>query len=98
VATDLNYAGWALSALGRAAEELPLQERAVGTDEAVLGPDHPDVAADLTNYVGRALSALGRAGDALPLHQRALRVRKTIYGPDHLRSRPPTRCAKSPLV
>ena len=33
-----------------------------------LGPDHPDVAADL-NYVGWALSDLGGAAEALPLLQ-----------------------------
>ena len=47
VATDLNEVGGALSALGRAAEALPLQQRALRIDEAALGPDHPDVATDL---------------------------------------------------
>jgi tetratricopeptide (TPR) repeat protein len=71
-----------LSALGRAAEALPLHQRALRIREAALGPDHPDVAADL-NHVGWALSALGRAAEALPLQQRALRIREAALGPDH---------------
>src|SRR6266545_415796 len=60
----------------------PLHQRALRIREAVLGPDHPDVATAL-NYVGRALSDLGRAAEALPLHQRALRIREDALGPDH---------------
>jgi hypothetical protein len=41
VASDLNNVGWALSALGRAAEALPLHQRALRIREAALGPDHP---------------------------------------------------------
>ena len=82
VAFDLKYVGRALSDLGRAAEALPLHQRALRIDEAALGPDHPDVAFDL-NQVGGALSALGRAAEALPLHQRALRIHEAALGPDH---------------
>jgi tetratricopeptide repeat protein len=59
--------------VGRDAEALPLHERALRIHEAVLGPDHPDVATDL-NLVGQVLSALGRDAEALPLQQRALRI------------------------
>jgi hypothetical protein len=41
VATDLNWVGVALSALGRAVEALPLHQRALAIREAALGPDHP---------------------------------------------------------
>ena len=67
---------------GRYGQALPLHERALRIDEAVYGPDHPDVATDLGN-VGWVLSALGRHEQALPLHERALRIREAVYGPDH---------------
>ena len=41
VATDLNELGWALAGLARAAEALPLHQRALRIREAALGPDHP---------------------------------------------------------
>jgi len=41
VATGLNHVGRALSDLGRAAEALPLYQRALRIREATLGPDHP---------------------------------------------------------
>jgi tetratricopeptide (TPR) repeat protein len=77
----LAQAGIYLRSQGRAGEALPLHQRALRIHEA-LGPDHPDVAADL-NHVGLALSRLGRAGEALPLHQRALRIHEAALGPDH---------------
>ena len=78
----LNQAGTYLRTQSRHAEALPLHQRAQRIHEAVLGPDHPDVATDL-NYVGRALSDLGRPAEALPLQQRALRIREAALGPDH---------------
>ena len=72
----------ALSALGRDAEALPLHQRALRIHQATLGPDHPDIATDLSD-VGRALSALGRYAEALQLHRRALRIREAALGPDH---------------
>jgi tetratricopeptide (TPR) repeat protein len=78
----LARAGTYLRSQGRAAEALPLHQRALRIREAALGPGHPDVAADL-DWVGRALSELGRAAEALPLHQRALRIREAALGPDH---------------
>jgi len=87
----LAQAGIYLRRQGRAAEALPLQERALCIDEAVLGPDHPDVATDL-NHVGRALSDLGQPAEALPLHQRALRIREAALGPDHPFTRQSREC------
>jgi len=78
----LTRAGIYLSSQGRYTEALPLHQRALRIREAALGPDHPDVAADL-NYVGQALSALGRSAEALPLQQRALRIDEAALGPDH---------------
>ena len=78
----LTHAGIYLRSQGRAAEALPLHQRALRIHEAAFGPDHPDVAVDL-NHVGRALARLGRAAEALPLHQRALRIHEAALGPDH---------------
>lgn len=82
VAGLLSHAGTYLRTQGRDADSLPLYQRALSIDEAVLGPDHPDVATDL-NYLGQALSALGRAAEALPLYQRALHIRVSTLGSDH---------------
>jgi tetratricopeptide (TPR) repeat protein len=77
----LSGAGTYLRRQGRAAEALPLHERALRIHEAARGPDDPSVATDL-NEVGRALRALGRAEEALPLHERALRIHEAARGPD----------------
>ncbi|WP_165969334.1 FxSxx-COOH system tetratricopeptide repeat protein [Actinomadura sp. KC06] len=50
--------------------------------EAVLGPDHPDVAARL-RHLAATYRALGRAVEALPLEQRALAITMAALGPDH---------------
>ena len=78
----LTGAGTYLRSQGRYADALPIHQRALHIREAILGPDHPDVATDL-NFVGWALSDLGRAAEALPLHQRALRIHEAALGPDH---------------
>ncbi|WP_261560970.1 tetratricopeptide repeat protein, partial [Frankia tisae] len=82
VSTDLNNLALALQDLGRAGEALPLFQRALTIDEAVYGPDHPEVATALNN-LALALQDLGRAGEALPLFQRALTIAEAVYGPDH---------------
>ncbi|WP_322780442.1 tetratricopeptide repeat protein, partial [Frankia sp. Cas4] len=67
---------------GQPAAALPLYARALAIDEAVYGPDHPDVATDLNNQA-TALYTLGQATDALPLYARALAIHEAAYGPDH---------------
>jgi Tetratricopeptide repeat/Domain of unknown function (DUF4062)/NB-ARC domain len=44
VATELNYLGQALDALGHTDEALPLHQRALQIDETALGPSHRNVA------------------------------------------------------
>ena len=51
-------------------------------DEAVHGPDHPDVAASLNN-LALILRDLGQPGEARPLLERALAIDEAVYGPDH---------------
>ena len=78
----LSCAGTYLRSQGRPAQALPMHERAMRLREAAVGPNHPDVAADL-NQVGRALSELGRPAEALPMHEWALRIDEAALGPDH---------------
>ncbi|OHV73983.1 FxSxx-COOH system tetratricopeptide repeat protein [Pseudofrankia sp. BMG5.36] len=67
---------------GQFAEALPLAQRALAIDEALHGPDHPNVVA-ATLTIGEALRALGRAAEALPLQRRALAITEAAHGPDH---------------
>ena len=64
------------------AEALPLFQRALAIDEALYGPDHPEIATALNN-LAFALRDLGRVGEALPLYERALAIAEAVYGPDH---------------
>ena len=52
-ASLLTNAGTYLRSQGRYAEALPLHQQALRIDEAALGPDHPDVATDLTTWAAR---------------------------------------------
>ena len=70
--------------LGRAADALPLEQRALQITETALGPDHPDVAIRLGN-LARHLQRAGAAAEALPLEQRALQITEAALGPDHPR-------------
>ena len=55
----------------------PLLERALAIDEAAYGPDHPDVATDLSN-LAHILQALGDLEGARPLQERALAIVKAV--------------------
>ena len=68
--------------LGRHADALPLEERALAITETTLGPDHPDTATRLNN-LATTYRDLGRAAEALPLQQRALAISEMALGPDH---------------
>ena len=59
-----------LSDLGELNAARPLAERALAIDEAVYGPDHPDVATALNN-LAMILSDLGELDAARPLAERA---------------------------
>ena len=60
----------------------PLYRRALAIDEALYGPDHPDVATDLNNLAA-LLYTTNRLVDAEPLYRRALAIREASFGPDH---------------
>lgn len=57
-ASELSSLGLSLYALGHPGDARPLLERALVSDEAVHGPDHPEVAADLMNLAA-VLRSLG---------------------------------------
>ncbi|TYB49529.1 FxSxx-COOH system tetratricopeptide repeat protein [Actinomadura chibensis] len=82
VATRLRHLAATHRALGRAAEALPLEQRALAIAEAALGPDHHHVAIGLA-HVAAAHRALGRPAEALPLDQRALTIAEAALGPGH---------------
>lgn len=82
VALGLGNLAVTLRALGRWAETLPLEQRALAIAEDVLGPDHPDVAIGLGNLAATH-RGLGRAAEALPLEQRALSIAEAALGPNH---------------
>jgi tetratricopeptide (TPR) repeat protein len=78
----LDRASTYLQVHARLSEARPLAERALAIAEAALGPDHPEVAADLNN-LALILRDLGQLAQARPLAERALAITEAAYGPDH---------------
>jgi Tfp pilus assembly protein PilF len=56
--------------------------RAIAIDEAVYGPDHPQVAIPLGN-LGNVQKMLGEFELAWASQQRVLTIKEAVYGPDH---------------
>jgi len=71
-----------LQATNRLAEAEPLMRRALEIDEASFGPEHPEVAADLSN-LAMLLQATNRLAEAEPLMRRALAIVQASFGPHH---------------
>jgi tetratricopeptide (TPR) repeat protein len=59
-----------------------LLQRALAIQEAVYGPEHPDVASTLTN-LGSVQQQLGEFAAARVTLQRALAIQEAVYGPEH---------------
>lgn len=78
----LNEVGVLLYSKAQYADAEPLMRRALGIDEARLGPDHPTVAASLSNLAS-LLQETGHLTDAELLMRRALAVAEANFGPDH---------------
>ena len=76
---ELGYHLWQVADLSEAQAAL---ERALRMDEAVFGPDHPNVARDVNN-LGLVLRALGDLAGARVAYERALRIDEAAFGPDH---------------
>jgi tetratricopeptide (TPR) repeat protein len=69
-AAELTGLGLSLYALGHAGDARPLLERALVSDEAAYGPDHPEVAGDLMNLAA-VLRSLGETDRARMCLERA---------------------------
>jgi tetratricopeptide (TPR) repeat protein len=69
-------------ALGELAMARQLTQRALTIEEAVYGPEHPDVAGTLTN-LGVVQGQLGEFEAARVTLQRALTIKEAVYGPEH---------------
>ena len=78
----LNQAGLYLHSRAEFDEAKSAIERALDINEKSLGPDHPDVARDVSN-LGKALYSMGDLQGAKKHYERALEINKTVYGPDH---------------
>lgn len=73
--------GVALREAGDAEKGLEASKRSLAIMEAVLAPNHPDVAAALNN-IGSALADLKRYDEAEPYYRRCVELREALYGPD----------------
>ncbi len=68
--------------LGRLADSIRLQEDALTSRKAKLGPDHPDTLSSMNN-LALAYMASGRLKDALPLMEETLKRKRARLGRDH---------------
>jgi len=78
----LNNAGLCLRTLANPSLAKRYFERALKIDEAVYGPDHPNVAIRVNN-LGGVLRDLGDHAGAKAAFERALFIDEAVYGPDH---------------
>jgi tetratricopeptide (TPR) repeat protein len=73
----LDRAGTYLQVQAQLTDARALLERALAIDEAVYGPDHPEVAAAL-NSLAQILRGLGDVAGARPLQERALAIDEAV--------------------
>ncbi len=78
----LNGEVYALWLKGRAAEALPLAEKALAIRRRLAGDKHPEVAVSLFNVAAQH-QALVRHRTALPLHEEALAIYRATLGGRH---------------
>lgn len=67
---------------GQFAQAEAIAQQALAVAESTLGPDHPDVAANL-NSLARLYKSLGRHAQAEQYYQRALAIYEKALGPEH---------------
>lgn len=77
-----NDVGLSLGALGKHAEALEYQQKAIAICRKVFGERHPTTATSYDN-VGLSLEALGRHPEALEFRQKALAIRLKAFGEEH---------------
>lgn len=79
----LKKAGSYLLAGGWYREAESFYQRSLTIDEQVWGPEHPEVATDLT-ILGKLFYEQGKYTQAEPLFQRAIAIHKQLLGAEHL--------------
>jgi tetratricopeptide (TPR) repeat protein/predicted Ser/Thr protein kinase len=72
-----------LAEMGASEQALPHQQRALVIYEAVLGPEHPNVAVVLLN-LGVTQDKLGEHRAALDAFNRGIEIVKAVQGPEHV--------------
>jgi len=77
-----NQAGLYLKVRAQFAESRQLYERALGSYEMALGPNHSNVAAAVNN-LGGVLKDLGDLADARKHYERALAIGESNFGANH---------------
>jgi tetratricopeptide (TPR) repeat protein len=78
----LNQAGVYLKGRAEFARARACFERALKIAEAAYGPEHPEVASDVSN-LGGVLHDQGDLAGARACYERALKIGEATYGPDH---------------
>ncbi|HWQ18598.1 MAG TPA: toll/interleukin-1 receptor domain-containing protein [Methanotrichaceae archaeon] len=78
----LNNLGIYLLLRSEQREAISLLERALNIDEDVFGPDHPNVARDLSN-LGAVYESLSHLSTARANYERAFKIDREAYGPMH---------------
>jgi tetratricopeptide (TPR) repeat protein len=78
----LNQAAYYLKQRAQYAQAEPLYQRALAIDEKTLGPEHPEVATDLSN-LAMLYYEQGKYTQAEPLYQRVLAIDEKTLGPEH---------------
>jgi serine/threonine protein kinase len=74
--------GLSLISLGEPGKAIGLLEKALATQQAQLGPDHPDTLIS-RNTLAAAYQAAGKRDLALPLLEGTLKLRQAKLGPEH---------------
>ncbi len=72
---------------GRAAEAVPLVERALAAEEQLLGAGHPSTLASRNN-LGSVYRATGRPAEAIPLFEQNVAACEALLGADHPKTWP----------
>ena len=82
VARLQNVLGRSLFGLGQYAQAVTILERAVATQEKLLGPDHPETLQSRNNLAA-CYHVAGQWQRALPLLEQTLPRLEAVLGPDH---------------
>ena len=83
---DVNNLGMVLKSIGDLTGAKECYERAIVIDEAINGPNHPEVATAVNN-LGGVLQNLGDLRGAKECYERALAVFRQFLGEEHPRTK-----------